>query len=231
MKTSETIGDLAGALSKAQGEIKGAVKDSKNPFFKSSYADLSSVWNACREALSKNSLAVIQTCSMGERGVCVSTRLTHASGQWVEEDLTVMPTKADPQGIGSTITYLRRYALAAITGVAPEDDDGNAATGKPDTTSRKPVMITNDTVDENKIFTASVWFTDMIDADDLEENYETVQEAWKRLSNNERSAIHVKLSVPIPGNKNNKLYSNALKEYLNYVPNPDSGRIQPSQGG
>ena len=136
MKTSETIGDLAGALSKAQGEIKGAVKDSKNPFFKSSYADLSSVWNACREALSKNSLAVIQTCSMTDHGVCVSTRLTHASGQWVEDDLTVMPVKTDPQGIGSTITYLRRYALAAITGVAPEDDDGNAASSPKEAESK-----------------------------------------------------------------------------------------------
>lgn len=130
MKTSEQIGDLAGALSKAQREIKGAVKDSQNPFFKSSYADLTSVWNACREALTSNSLAVIQTCSMGEHGVTVSTRLVHASGQWVEDDLTVMPTKVDPQGIGSAITYLRRYTLAAITGVAPEDDDGNAASEK-----------------------------------------------------------------------------------------------------
>lgn len=128
MKTSEQIGDLAGALSKAQGEIKGAAKDSKNPFFKSSYADLSSIWNACRDALAKNGLAVIQTASFGEHGVTVCTRLAHASGQWVEDDLTVMPGKMDPQGIGSTITYLRRYALSAITGVAPEDDDANSAT-------------------------------------------------------------------------------------------------------
>ena len=135
MKTSETIGDLAGALSKAQGEIKGAAKDSNNPFFKSSYADLSSIWTACRAPLAKNGLAVIQTASFGEHGVTVCTRLVHASGQWVEDDLTVMPGKMDPQGIGSTITYLRRYALAAITGVAPEDDDANSAT---DMQSKQP---------------------------------------------------------------------------------------------
>ena len=166
MKTSEQIGDLAGALSKAQGEIKGAVKDSQNPFFKSSYADLSSVWGACREALSKNGLAVIQTCSMGEHGVCVSTRLTHASGQWVEDDLTVMPTKSDPQGIGSTITYLRRYALAAITGVAPEDDDGNAATGKAKT---EPVKLSNDI--KNQVHEDSLKYLEQGDEEGLRETW------------------------------------------------------------
>jgi len=80
---SDQINDLAAALSKAQGEITGALKDSANPFFKSKYADLASCWDACRTQLSKNGLAVIQTTEKVETGVCVVTTLTHASGQWI----------------------------------------------------------------------------------------------------------------------------------------------------
>lgn len=130
METSEQINELAAALAKAQGQIKGAVKDSTNPHFKSSYADLASVWDACRDALSENGIAVIQTPHTDEASNChVVTMLTHASGQWVRDTFSLPPTKADPQGYGSAITYMRRYALAAIVGVAPEDDDGNAASG------------------------------------------------------------------------------------------------------
>jgi hypothetical protein len=137
VETSEQINDLAAALSKAQKEIKGAVKDSTNPHFKSSYADLASVWEACREAITSNGLAVVQTPHTDEAGNChIVTMLTHASGQWIRDTFSLPPTKADPQGYGSAITYMRRYALAAIVGVAPEDDDGNAASagggsGKP----------------------------------------------------------------------------------------------------
>lgn len=106
------------------------MKDSTNPHFKSSYADLASVWDACRDALSENGIAVIQTPHTDEASNChVVTMLTHASGQWVRDTFSLPPTKADPQGYGSAITYMRRYALAAIVGVAPEDDDGNAASG------------------------------------------------------------------------------------------------------
>lgn len=137
METSEQINELAAALSKAQGQIKGAAKDSTNPHFKSSYADLASVWEACRAALSENGIAVIQTPHTDEAGNChVVTMLTHSSGQYVRDSFSLPPTKPDPQGYGSAITYMRRYALAAIVGVAPEDDDGNAASqgdgnGKP----------------------------------------------------------------------------------------------------
>jgi len=128
MEMSEQINELAKALSVAQGQIKGALKDSNNPFFKSKYADLSSVWEACREQLSKNGLSVIQTtCDAPDKGVSVVTTLAHESGQWVRGHLTLEPKDKTPQGYGSAITYARRYALAAIVGVAPEDDDGNAA--------------------------------------------------------------------------------------------------------
>jgi hypothetical protein len=127
---SESIAKLAEALSKAQGSIKGAAKDTENPFFKSRYADLASVWDACREALTANGLSVIQTTDDGVEGVTVITTLAHSSGEWMRGRLTMKPVKNDPQGIGSTITYARRYALAAMVGVAPEDDDGNSASGR-----------------------------------------------------------------------------------------------------
>lgn len=126
---SESIAKLAEALSKAQGKIKGASKDTANPFFKSKYADLASVWDACREQLSAHGLSVIQTTDNAPEGVCVVTTLAHSSGEWIRGKLTMQPVKNDPQGVGSAITYARRYALAAMVGVAPEDDDGNAASG------------------------------------------------------------------------------------------------------
>jgi len=121
------IGQLAAALAKAQGMIKGASKDTVNPHFGKAYADLASVWEACREALSKNEIAVIQALSGGPDTITVTTTLAHSSGEFVSESLTLRPTKPDPQGIGSAATYGRRYGLAAMVGVAPEDDDGNAA--------------------------------------------------------------------------------------------------------
>lgn len=125
---SETINELAAALAKAQGQIKDAVKDSKNPFFKSSYADLSSTWTACRSALSSNGLSIAQVIDTTEQGMILTTTLMHSSGQWLSGNIAIVPVKADPQGIGSAITYMRRYALAAMVGVAPtDDDDGNEA--------------------------------------------------------------------------------------------------------
>lgn len=128
MTHSETIGALAAALAKAQAAVKGAKKDSTNPHFKNDYADLASTWDACREALSANSLAVTQTTEPSDgTTVTVHTFLLHASGEWMRGALTMKPQKVDPQGIGSCITYARRYALAAMVGVAPADDDGQAA--------------------------------------------------------------------------------------------------------
>lgn len=127
---SAEIGELAAALAAAQGEITGALKDSKNPFFKSSYADLASCWEACRGPLSKNGLAVIQTPLESDNGVKLKTMLAHKSGQWIRGTLCMTPTKSDPQGIGSCLTYARRYALAAIVGLSQIDDDANQASGK-----------------------------------------------------------------------------------------------------
>jgi hypothetical protein len=127
MNQSQEIGDLAKALSKAQATINKAKKSSDNPFFKSKYADLSEVWDACREQLTANDLAVIQATDECDDGVIVVTRLVHSSGQWIEGRLKMKPVKNDPQGIGSCISYARRYALAAMVGVCTEDDDAQAA--------------------------------------------------------------------------------------------------------
>jgi hypothetical protein len=133
MEKSESIGKLAEALAKAQGAIEGAKKDQSNPYFKSRYADLSSVWEACRKPLSDNGLAIVQIpYNLEPETVTIETLLTHASGEWIKSVITMRPVKADPQGLGSCITYARRYSLAAMVGVAPEDDDGNAASQKPE---------------------------------------------------------------------------------------------------
>lgn len=128
MLTSEHINELAAALAKAQAVMAGASKDRENPHFKSKYADLASVWDACREALTANGIAVVQMTMPSEaQEVVVQTRLCHASGQWIQGTLAIPVTKNDAQGFGSCLTYARRYALAAAVGVAPEDDDANAA--------------------------------------------------------------------------------------------------------
>ena len=128
MWKSDSIAKLAEALSKAQKEIRGAAKDQTNPYFKSKYADLNSVWEAIREPLTKNGLSVTQLPGSENGTVSVTTVLMHSSGEWVSSTLGIRPVKADPQGVGSALTYARRYALSAIAGVCPEDDDGNEAT-------------------------------------------------------------------------------------------------------
>ena len=127
MRRSDNIGALAGALAKAQGQMENATKDKINPHFKSKYADLGSVWDAIREPLAKNGLSVVQLPFNDEAGnVHVTTLLAHESGEWIEATYSLPATKPDAQGYGSAITYMKRYALTGI-GVAPEDDDGNAA--------------------------------------------------------------------------------------------------------
>ena len=127
---SETIGALAAALSKAQADITGALKDSNNPFFKSKYADLASCWDACRKQLAANGLSVIQTTQMTEQGLMLVTTLAHSSGEWIAGQMPVLTKDNSPQGQGSGITYARRYALAAIVGLAQIDDDAEAAQGR-----------------------------------------------------------------------------------------------------
>ena len=126
-----SLKELATAMAKAQAEIKTALKDSKNPHFKSSYADLTSVWDACRVALTKNGLSVLQITNFDAADVWLETTLLHASGESISGRYPLRPQQQTPQGYGSALTYARRYALAAMVGVvADEDDDGNAASSR-----------------------------------------------------------------------------------------------------
>lgn len=128
MERSEAIELLAAALAKAQGEIKPAVKDAKNPHFGNSYADLASVWEACRVPLTTNGLSVVQLPALEALMVSVTTMLMHTSGQWISSKIVASVARADPQNIGSAITYLRRYSLSAMVGIAPGDDDDGETT-------------------------------------------------------------------------------------------------------
>lgn len=124
---SPELDQLATALAVAQGSIQPAIRDRTNPAFKSSYADLASTWDACRVALSSNGLAVSQHPGRLEDGsVTVTTMLLHRSGQHITSICSALPRDASPASVGSVVTYLRRYGLAAAVGVSPEDDDGQA---------------------------------------------------------------------------------------------------------
>ncbi len=124
MQKSESIKELATALSKFQGELKPAIKDEINPFFKSRYADLAGVWEAIREPLSKNGLSVAQLPYIENDKTILTTLLLHISGEWLSSDIAITPVKLnDPQAMGSAITYSRRYSLGALLGVAAEEDD------------------------------------------------------------------------------------------------------------
>ena len=128
---SESIGKLASTLSTAQSQMLGAKADSENPYYKSKYADLASVWDACRKPLTDNKLAVVQTLGGTSENVEIITTLIHESGEWIRGAIMLKPVKADPQGVGSAITYGRRYGLTSILGIIQEDDDGNAASNPP----------------------------------------------------------------------------------------------------
>jgi hypothetical protein len=133
MERSESINELAAALAKAQGALRSAVKDSTNPAFRSKYADLTSVWEACRSALTAHGLSVTQMPHVEpETGrVSVTTMLLHTSGQFIASTLSIKPGKDDAHGIGSAITYARRFGLSAMVGITADDDDGNAAAERP----------------------------------------------------------------------------------------------------
>lgn len=147
MLSSEQTDVIDAAMAKAQKAMRAAAKDAINPHFKSKYADLASVWDAIREPLTGNGIAVLQNVENFGKGVAVTTRLVCA-GQWYEFGPLVVPlAQESAHGIGSAITYGKRYALSAAVGVATdEDDDGNAAVGRGDRVDHedKPVSETSD---------------------------------------------------------------------------------------
>ena len=127
MTKSDSIKEIASAISKAQAEMGGAIKDSNNPFFKSSYADLASVISVIKKPMTDNGLAYIQAPVFNGDIAGVTTLITHTSGEWFESELLLPIKKTDAQSVGSCVTYARRYSLQSLLGVPAVDDDGNAA--------------------------------------------------------------------------------------------------------
>lgn len=128
MRMSDSIAQLAEALSKAQGQIDAAAKGNVNPHFKSRYADLNALREVIREPLALNDLSVVQLPRFLEKDVEVETMLMHKSGEFIAETLRMPVGQMTAQAVGSALTYCRRYSLSSILNLAAEDDDGNAAT-------------------------------------------------------------------------------------------------------
>lgn len=131
MNRSETIAKISAALVKAQGEMGSATKDSKNPFFKSSYADLNAIREATIPVLNKNSITVLQPTTVFEGKAYVETTLLHESGEFLTSLTEIIaPKQNDPQAHGSGVSYARRYGLQSFLCVGAEDDDGEKAMGR-----------------------------------------------------------------------------------------------------
>lgn len=133
-KMSDSISNLAASLVKFNAEVKRIEKDGNNPHFRSKYATLDGIEDEIRPLLQKQGLATLQFPGMNGENVTVKTMLLHESGEWMESDIaSARPVKSDPQGVGSAITYLRRYSLTAMLSLSTGDidDDGNAASYTP----------------------------------------------------------------------------------------------------
>ena len=129
------------AFAKAQSEMGKALKSAVNPHFKAKYADLSDVVDACYPALNANGIGVMQPCGRDDGGAYVDTILLHESGVEFGSRIYLVVGKSDMQSMGSAITYARRYGLLGMAGLAPEDDDGNAATRPADPPQRPAPAI------------------------------------------------------------------------------------------
>lgn len=127
---SSTVNELATALVKVQAEIRDAEKNSLNPHFKSQYANLESVIAATREPFANHGLVVAQQSSIEDGKPVLVTTLFHSSGQWIRSVMPIMNERNTAQGLGSGLSYARRYSLSAIAGITQSDDDGEAASAK-----------------------------------------------------------------------------------------------------
>lgn len=157
---SESTKHIAEALCKFQGQIKPVKRESENPFFKSKYADLASIWDAIREPLTSNGLSVVQGSKVGgENTAIIETTVFHVSGEWITGELPVYVKDYSPQGLGSGITYARRYALAAILGISTEDDDGESAEGRVQSITDKALEALTRADDLTKISKLREWWS------------------------------------------------------------------------
>jgi len=144
MKKSESIAALAAALTKAQAEMSGAKKGATNPFFKSKYANLEEVINCVKEPFANNGLSFMQFPVSADGFAGVNTIILHESGEYISQEFMLKCSKNDPQGMGSAITYAKRYGLQGAVGLPSEDDDGNAASAPAPKKPKKPEMTPED---------------------------------------------------------------------------------------
>ena len=141
MTSSETIGAIAPALIKAQSQMQGISKEGKNPAFKSKYVTLDSILDTLRPILTSNGLMLTQGSQQPEtmQSVTVESRIIHTSGEWISTTVTIPVTKPDAHGLGSALTYGRRYSVSALLAIsADEDDDANGAVASRDDFRRGP---------------------------------------------------------------------------------------------
>jgi len=190
MKKSEQVDKLAAALCKAQAEMGGAVKDAKNPFFKSSYADLTSVIKAIKEPFANNGLSYSQfpVTSEGGGGIGVVTILLHSSGQWIESEFYLPLAKKDPQAGGSAVTYARRYSLQSMAGIPTAEDDAEAAMmrGKPVEKSREELCA-----EAVEAHIDSLQYIRKVLSDPTDDNIALAREAFGEIPEDDQRAMWV----------------------------------------
>jgi hypothetical protein len=199
MEKTETI-ELITALCKAQAEFKSALKDATNPHFKKSYADLSAIWEACKDGLHKNGLVVSQQTMGNEQGWHLVTKVYHTSGGYMESLTPIISQGNDPQKFGSGMTYARRYALAAILGIVTDDDDAEGAmvrnsTNVQQSAPKQPVKV----VDAQVVANALKVVTNTNTAEALKtvwENHKDLHttEAFKKAVSNRKAELGKELS-------------------------------------
>jgi len=182
MEKSESIKNIAEAMSKFQSEMEAITKDATNPFFKSKYASLSAIIEDTRAPLGKNGLSYAQF-PKGESEL--TTILMHKTGEWMSETYLMKPVDQKPQSVGSAMTYMRRYALCAVLGLQVDDDDGNGASGKASKGPGKVIHVPLEPGEE--IDTIQVLGTD------TDEPAKPVAKPWKKPTANEQKATIMKL--------------------------------------
>lgn len=191
MHKSDEINELATAMAAAQGELENATKKAENPAFKRDgqamkYADLAEVLNTVRPVFAAHGLSIVQMPSFADGVAHVETILMHKSGQWISNVASAPVGKQDAQGVGSVITYLRRYSSAAFAGIAQEDDDANASIKPDHKTAPKAGAKSHNNV--NEIFEVAIKaISNAMDAESLKSHYE----AAKTMCSNQPEADRV----------------------------------------
>lgn len=209
---SDNITEIASALAKVQAKLEPASKDKDNPFLKSKYASLDSIWSTCRKLLTDNGLSVAQMPTTMDGQLALTTVLMHGkSGQFIRSTFEIQPTKADPQGVGSALTYARRYALSALVGITvDDDDDGHAAS---QTTKQQPARQPAKKAAPPPNGFTPVFILDMLnEAPDTKGYYKDEAQLFETM-------IHITQndSYAWPAKDNKKAWQDVFKDIRNHV--------------